>query len=561
MNINSPDSNNKPSGTLKLFLRDKNDNQQINCKHKYILSFLKTNLSSLFMLFISVCSIITIISFNFIGSENISNNDSDNSNRESNAELARELSGISENMEYYFTTDKILGTWRFADYVENVGDFDINEPSYRKYNINNSFGFRIEFFDDRTAILNAWSDIEIYSWINGDILSILPNNADIIIREIKKINGNDYLFAEIKQMDLKLGLETRGYYVLSRGIQRRIDAFEDARNKDLRNYDFSKHTIAMIHILFNENTRFPHDMKKMPQLSKYQPYYIMERGKNPGLGVRALHEQGTTGKGINVAIIGEPLNIEHPEYKGKIIEYKNFGCELYSGMQGAAVASLLAGENIGTAPGVNIYYAAVPPMITVFAKTHDYDAVYYAEALKWIIEINNSLPDSEKIRVVSIFNAPTSSNSHFKNIEKYLESYERATRAGILVLDCSPENSIIGACTFDFDNPDDVTLCRPGYANGTRRSWRNRDNILAPAGYRTMAEVYNGNEFSYQYDGTGSLSWAIPYTAGVLAMGWQVKPELRSDEIVKILFDTAYVDKDNYKYIYPIAFIEYLKNN
>jgi hypothetical protein len=30
---------------------------------------------------------------------------------------------------------------------------------------------------------------------------------------------------------------------------------------------------------------------------------IMEEGKNPGLGIRSLHSQGITGKGISVAII------------------------------------------------------------------------------------------------------------------------------------------------------------------------------------------------------------------------------------------------------------------
>jgi len=44
-------------------------------------------------------------------------------------------------------------------------------------------------------------------------------------------------------------------------------------------------------------------------------------------------------------------------------------------------------------------------------------------------------------------------------------------------------------------------------------------------------------------------------------MGWEVRPELTADETVKILIDTAHIYKDGNRFIYPTAFIEYLKNN
>jgi len=84
--------------------------------------------------------------------------------------------------------------------------------------------------------------------------------------------------------------------------------------------------------------------------------------------------------------------------------------------------------------------------------------------------------------------------------------------------------------------------------------------IRAPINYRTMAEIYGEGDYSYQYNGTGDLSWAIPYAAGVLAMGWQVRPELTADEMLRVLMETAYVDHEGYKFIFPAAFIEYLQN-
>ena len=339
---------------------------------------------------------------------------------------------------------------------------------------------------------------------------------------------------------------------------------------------------VMKSIVFNENTRFPAGRDKMPasesgdDIYKYQPEYIMRQGKNPGLGVKSLHERGITGKGVSVAVIDEPLITDHPEYKGKIVEYRDFGSEAVSSMQGPAVASLLAGENTGTAPGVKIYYAAVPAWDM-------YDAEYYAKALDWIIGINASLPDGEKIRAACI--SPNPENpSPWINVNKYLASFKRAQEAGILVLDCTSEHGLVaGACKYNFDEPEDVSLCKPvslyrifisGYHYSNVKDILNDESeqlkeitIRVPAAYRTIAEAYGGEpehseySYQYQYDGRGRLSWTLPYLTGVLAMGWQVNPELTPDMITKILFDTAHVDHDGHKYINPVRFIEFIGDN
>jgi hypothetical protein len=293
----------------------------------------------------------------------------------------------------------------------------------------------------------------------------------------------------------------------------------------------------------------------MPQKSELWPENIMEAGKNPGLGVRFLHERGVTGKGVNVAIIDQPLYIDsHPEYAGKIIEYRDFDCQSESSMHGPGVTGLLAGETMGTAPGAKIYYAAVPSWKA--------DAKYFAEALDWIVETNKTLPEGEKIRVVSLSGSPTPSDPRYINGEIYLESVERATKAGILVLDCSPENGIVGSCEYNLDSPEDVALCKFVNLSGNYPFDINSTvKILAPVNYRTTAEEYIKGEFSYMYTGQGGWSWAIPYAAGVLAMGWEVKAELAPEEMVQILFDTAYVGEDGHRYIHPAAFIEYLQSD
>jgi subtilisin family serine protease len=64
---------------------------------------------------------------------------------------------------------------------------------------------------------------------------------------------------------------------------------------------------------------------------------------------------------------------------------------------------------------------------------------------------------------------------------------------------------------------------------------------------------------SYQYTGRGGLSWSIPYAAGVLALGWQIDPDLTADEAVDLLFESAYRPNKDTAIIDPAAFVQLVK--
>jgi hypothetical protein len=282
---------------------------------------------------------------------------------------------------------------------------------------------------------------------------------------------------------------------------------------------------------------------------------IMEAAKNPGLGIRALHEQGITGDGVNVAIIDQNLLLNHPEFAGKIAAYYDTGCELpetEGSMHAPAVTSILVGNEIGVAPGANVYFAATPSWLG--------DSEYFAKGLYWIIEENAKLPDDQKIRVVSVSAAPSGQGSPFeKNLDMWDEAVLAAQEAGILVIDCrtSEETGFVGRTFCNPADPEDPTLCVAGTPQGSGRL--NSDMIAAPTSYRTVAEEYKEGKPSYTYYGVGGLSWGIPYAAGVLALGWQINPALGNDEIVQMLFDTCATGKDGSNIIDPAAFIEAVK--
>ena len=277
---------------------------------------------------------------------------------------------------------------------------------------------------------------------------------------------------------------------------------------------------------------------------------ILKLGMDPGLGVRELHAQGITGKGVTVAIIDQPMHLDHPEFEGKVIKYHDLGTDETWSMHGPAVTSLLVGENIGTAPDAIVYFAAVPSWLD--------DAQYYADALDWIIAENKKLPEGSKIRVVSVSTMPSGLWALLhKNQDAWDAAYKRATDAGLLVLDCTYEQGITVPCTYDLNDPDNVAKCIP--------DWRGPINpphprISVPMSRRTTAiESDHEPVFSYQYDGLGGLSWTVPYLSGVLAMGWQINPELTGDQLVDMIFASAYETDGPADIINPQAFIDLVR--
>jgi len=319
-----------------------------------------------------------------------------------------------------------------------------------------------------------------------------------------------------------------------------VDEYDDVRCKDMTSVDLSDRPNLPATLWFNQETIWP-ESNKMP--AGCDPNEIMTNAMNPGLGIRALHQQGFTGAGVNVAIIDFDLFQDHPEFVGKVVAYHDLG-EHDTSMHGPAVASLLVGGNCGTAPDAQLYYVSC---------SQTYDTNDFAEGLDWIVGQNESLPASEQIRIVSISAAP--GNSPWTYREQYLQARDRAEAAGILVLDVTRFASV---CWYDANDPENVAKCTPGFP-GMEPFYT--EDILVPSSPRTTAEeVYEG-DFSYQYTGRGGISWSMPYCAGVLAMGWQIRPELTIEQIVDYLFQTAYVNPDGAKIINPPAFINFLNSD
>ncbi len=278
---------------------------------------------------------------------------------------------------------------------------------------------------------------------------------------------------------------------------------------------------------------------------------VLEAGKNPGLGVRALHEQGITGAGVNVAIIDGLLPTDHPEFAENIVACYDSYEDSQFPMHSSVVTSFLLGDTTGVAPDANLYYASAP--------TYEMDATYFADCLDWIVAQNAALPDGEKIRVVSVSAAPQ--EGYYDNGELWTEVVARATEAGILVIDCRTDRST-GFVHSSYPDPNDrenPEACTPGYPSEVFDDFSDPfydGMIFAPASYRTSALEFAEGQNLYAYWGEGGQSWAVPYVAGVLALGWVVNPSLDAQTMRQLLFDSCYINESGNHMIDPVAFIE-----
>ena len=330
-----------------------------------------------------------------------------------------------------------------------------------------------------------------------------------------------------------------------------VDYYDDVRYKDMSNIKTLKNDIVRT-LRFNQDTVWPQQSIGSKTIDWFAGK-TLQSAMNPGLGVRNLHKMGITGKGVNVAIIDQPMYLDHPEFKGKITAYHDLGCGSKSSMHGPAVASLLVGENCGTAPEARVFYVAAPSWTK--------DTAFQAQALEWIIDKNRQLPIGQKIRVVSVSACPSGPGSPFdKNNQMWDQACQKAEGEGIMVLDCTRSHrGFISPAHFIDNKIENPASCSPGYPKNSWQGSFDKVSIFVPTCPRTSAEEYDEGKCTYAYWGEGGLSWAIPYAAGVLAMGWQVWPEASPEQMKELLLQSAYINKDGARIISPPRFIKTVK--
>ena len=305
----------------------------------------------------------------------------------------------------------------------------------------------------------------------------------------------------------------------------------DLRSTDLSHLDLSQSGDDLLYATFDSKTIWPENMP-----ADFDWRVIMEIGKNPGLGVSKLHEQGITGKGVGIAIIDQPLVVEHQEYATQLRLYEeiNIQAGTEAQMHGPAVASIAVGKTVGVAPDADLYYIATRAGTSDGPDGFAYDFGGIARAVRRVMEINAQLPAGQKIRVISM---SIGWQKDQKGYAEIVEAVEEAEKAGMLVV--YSNQKLMGIGRDPLSNPDAFQSYEPGllwaknfYANPMYGNF-----LLVPMESRTTASPTGKDE--YVFYRTGGLSWSIPYLAGTYTLAAQVKPEITPEEFWKLAMETG----------------------
>ena len=257
----------------------------------------------------------------------------------------------------------------------------------------------------------------------------------------------------------------------------------------------------------------------------------------PGLNVRKLHENDIKGQGIEVAVIDDSVDADHPEFDGRIILEP-------LDHHGTLVSGNLGGNLSGVAPKVII---------------HTYNA-FKDKDVDQILEkiVDQKINGDNDIKVVNIslgFNPKLMSDPRVQNtIKRFDHVATMAKKLGITVvvasgndgrdipvpglgtmnLLCLSDSVISVGATVVNGSPDDAKDdTRADFSGYPDETTPRKLDVMAPGFEITLP--YAGGSYK-TVDGT---SFSAPFVAGLVALMYQVNPEIKPDKVKEILKDTA----------------------
>ena len=310
----------------------------------------------------------------------------------------------------------------------------------------------------------------------------------------------------------------------------------DLRGLDIGALDLSGRTTDLVFADFDTRTKFP---AKLPE--GFDPARYLELGRDPGLGVRALHAKGITGKGIGIGIIDQPLLVTHTEYAGKLRSYEELHLldkDPKATMHGGAVSSIAVGKTCGVAPGADLYYIATD----FFDADGEINFAYLAAAIDRLIAISGALPEERRIRAISISRG---FGLNENGADELMAAIGRAKAKGILVITTSTGNyydfRFTGLGRSPLSDPDAAASYGPGmfwsrdFFAGRAKFAEGR--LLVPMDSRTTAAPEGDDEYVFYSD--GGMSWSAPYIAGLYALACQADPAAAPETFLKKALETS----------------------
>ena len=328
----------------------------------------------------------------------------------------------------------------------------------------------------------------------------------------------------------------------------------DGRSKDFSHLDLSEYDPNYFD--FDTLTIWP-TKDKMPK--GFNPEEVMENMKDPGLGIRALHKLGLTGKGLNMAIIDDRLP-DHQEYHDNIIYSEEFGdwsnVEPEGSMHGSAVVSIAVGKTCGVAPDAKVYYFAHQNILYHNEDYSEMKCTYQPviEAIDKILEINKKLPEKNKIQVISL-SWGTASKRH-ECYDQMQQAVQRCKDAGLFLNSTAQEEHYgLKGHGLNRDIQKDPNKIDSYSETCWFKDFYGKDTLCVPMDHRTTAAP-NGYS-DYVHYANGAWSWKQPFESALFLLARQVNPQITPEKFWKVGLKTA-TQKGNLNIINPIKLVNVL---
>jgi len=270
----------------------------------------------------------------------------------------------------------------------------------------------------------------------------------------------------------------------------------------------------------------------------------IETAKDPGLHIRKLHKLGLTADSINVAIVDQwlPENYKEVEGYGKnIVSYTELKPHNLA-MHGDGVRYALC----KVATNCKLHYWATSDEIIYNDSGNEIgiNRDSTIQGIKKIIEKNKTLPEGEKVKVISVSTGDSSMD------EVCLEALEE----GIFPITTSIRKIMPdflftgGGCPLNKDrnNPDNYELS--GWMRTANLDFLKKitmlpiDHMVYPNSIEIRKEnsdLVGTHDFRYDKNGVGGLSWGVPYLAGIYAIACQINPDMKPQHFVDIFNKTT----------------------
>lgn len=305
-------------------------------------------------------------------------------------------------------------------------------------------------------------------------------------------------------------------------------------------------------------------------------------------GATAAWARGITGRGVVIGIVDQGFDLTHRDYLGRVVASRNF----YSagpvtwGIHGTAMASVAAGSannsgTLGLAPGAELIFAQAGPggANNILSEVSVYRALEWLSTTRANI-INLSFGASYDTAFTNavtrnvqtgIYFSPRAAGVNYGSADHIINYYSRATNRGQILVAAAGNQGlpysefpgmyatrtdvnnqlvlggrmvIVGAV----DSKNQIAsfsnraghLCQLASGLTCLDSYRTRDFFVVAPGVLTVAaqanQLTNGANGAYLVSGTSS---AAAYVSGGMALIKQAWPQLRPEQLVNLLLNTA----------------------